>query len=110
MTTLLEYIDTLHKKKYSWSHIKMYIFNNLQVSNNIPSERCKNAYLNFTINNGTMSTVEILLKYLKNLEEQYPHIVKNVSYHGIRHGGSADSNKQKVHHICLNFHTELNKI
>ena len=67
----------------------MYIFNNLQVSNNIPSERCKNAYLNFTINNGTMSTVEILLKYLKNLEEQYPHIVKNVSYHGIRHGGSA---------------------
>lgn len=88
ITTLTGYIDQLHTKHgMDWMKIKMYIYNNLAVSNNVPNDRCKAANLPFKISNGTLDQVEKITYYLKSLGSKYKGIDVGCSY-GVRNGGT----------------------
>lgn len=85
--TIVHYLESLYKRGLCWSQVKMYIFNNIQVSNNIPSQECIDAHLPFRVNSSLLKDVKTVSNIIKKYEISHPHIIKIQSMYGIRSGG-----------------------
>lgn len=88
MTTLLEYIYFLHKKGHKDTTIRMFIYNNLPVSNNTPSKECQSYNLPFKVNSSIITDIQTMKSIMSNLNNKFPNIIdEKCCFYGIRNGG-----------------------
>ena len=88
MKTLVTFIQSLHTKKINWMKIKMYVYNNLNVIKNIPSDACKVHNLSFTVCKTMIHNIQNVNSYLQTLQNKYPSVFDIKCRHSIRNGGA----------------------